>query len=92
MAMLGEILEQLRDRSEVYQLLAETGDLALMARLDQAAHALAADPRDLALRAVRSFAEKADDEAWVKLIGRLQGSQSPAAACLSEMISWSLAN
>ena len=86
MTTLGEILDRLQDRAEVYQILAEAGNLPLIAKLDQTD----GDPCEVALRAVHAFTGKADDEAWVKLIGRIQDSQSPAGTCLSEMIAWSL--
>jgi len=88
MTTLGEILDRLQDRSEVYQILAEAGNLPLIAKLDRSSDET--DPCEVALRAVQAFTGKADDEAWVKLIGRIQNSQSPAGTCLSEMIAWSL--
>ena len=91
MTTLGEILDRLQDRSKVYEILAESGNLPLVARLDQAADETDGDPCGVALRAVQAFTSKADDEAWVRLIGRIQNSQSPAGTCLSEMIIWSLA-
>ena len=91
MTTLGEVLTQLQDRSEVYALLAEAGDIAMISRLNDAAAASAQDPCDVALDAVQAFTERANEEAWVKLMGRLREAQSPGAACLSEMISWSLA-
>jgi hypothetical protein len=90
MTTLGEILDQLQDRSEVYQMLAESGNVALIAKLDQVADATGGDPCGVALQAVHAFTGMADDEAWLKLIGRIQDSQSPAGTCLSEMITWSL--
>ena len=87
MSTLGEILDRLHDRSEVHQLLADAGDVTLIAKLDEASQG---DACDVALKAVHAFTQKADDEAWVKLVGRIQNAQSPAAACLNEMISWSL--
>lgn len=91
MSTLGEILDRLHDRAQVYEILAVSGDLPLIAELDQIAQQEDGDPCDLALHAVQAFTSKADDEAWVKLISRLQNSQSPAGTCLSEMITWSLA-
>ncbi len=91
MSTLGEIITRLSDRSEVFTLLAEAGDIKVIADLNKAARISAQDPCELALEAVQTFTEKANDEAWVKLIGRIQSAKSPGAACLSEMVSWSLA-
>jgi len=89
---LGEILDQLQDPSQVHQILVESGNVALIAKLDLVAHETGADPCGVALRAVHAFTRKADDESWLKLIGRIQDSQSPAGTCLSEMIHWSLSH
>lgn len=92
MSTLGEILDRLQDRSQVYEMLAESGNIPLIAELDRINDVADGDPCEFALRAVQAFTSKADDEAWVKLIGRIQNSPSPAGACLSEMIAWSLAH
>lgn len=91
MSTLGEIVTRLQHRSEVFTLLAEAGDIKAIADLNEAARISAQDPCELALEAVQTFTQKANDEAWVKLIGRIQSAESPGAACLSEMVSWSLA-
>ena len=90
MTTLGEILDRLHDRSELYQILAESGNVLLMAELDRVADEADSDPCGVALRAVQAFTAKADAEAWVKLVGCLQDSPSPAGACLGEMITWSM--
>jgi len=92
MSTLGEILEQLNDRSEIHGLIIEAGDMAVIARLDEASRDRGSDPATLALQAVEAFTRRADDEAWVKLIGRVQNAEAPAAACLSEMLQWALAH
>lgn len=92
MNTLGEILEQLGDPAEVHRLIVEAGDLSMLARLDKAAGDKGINAGDLALEAVEAFTRQADDEAWVKLIGRIQDAGAPAAACLSEMLRWALAH
>jgi hypothetical protein len=90
MTTLGEILERLSDPSEVYRILTEAGDALTILRLNHAAEAAQEDACEVALHAVRAFSERADGEAWTKLVGCVQNSPSPAGACLGEMISWSL--
>jgi hypothetical protein len=90
MSTLGEILEQLHDPLEARRLIVEAGDVTLIARLDKVANDRDADAGTLALEAVEAFTRRADDEAWVKLIGRIQNAEAPAAACLSEMVRWAL--
>jgi hypothetical protein len=92
MSTLGEILEQLRDPSEIHGLIVEAGDVSLIARLDKVAKDRDVDAGALALEAVEAFTRQADDEAWVKLIGRIQDAEAPAAKCLSEMLRWALAH
>ena len=91
MSTLGEIFARLQDRSEVFALLAVAGDITAIARLNSIADGSGHDPCDLVIDAVQAFTAKADEEAWVRLIGRIQNADSPGAACLSEIISWSLA-
>lgn len=90
MSTLGEILARLDDPVEVIALLTEAGDITVIADLSNAASISGRDPCQLALDAVQAFTQKANDEAWVKLIGRIQSTNSPGAACLSEMIAWSM--
>jgi hypothetical protein len=92
MSTLGEILQQLHDPLEVHRLVIETGDVTLIARLEKVANDRDADAGVLALEAVEAFTRRADNEAWVKLIGRIQDAEAPAAACLSEMLRWALAH
>jgi len=92
MSTLGEILDQLQDRSQIYEILAESGNIALIEDLDRINREADGDPCEFALRAVQAFTSKANEEAWVRLIGRVRNSSSPAGTCLSEMIVWSLAH
>jgi hypothetical protein len=87
MSTLGEILDRLNDPAQLRELMVEEGDLLALAGLDAAEDACA-----LALRAVDDFSRQADSEAWVKLIGRIQDSDAPAQACLSEMLHWARAH
>jgi len=91
MSTLGEILAGLHDRSDIFSLLAEAGDITAIAGINAVAEASGQDPCELALDAVDVFTEKANDEAWIKLIGCIQNAVSSSSACLSEIISCSLA-
>jgi len=90
MTTLGALLIRLQDRTELEQILAEAGDVFALSGLDKIATDAGVGVCDAAVEAVERFTTGADDEAWVKLIGRLQNSHQPAGACLSEIISWSL--
>jgi hypothetical protein len=92
MSTLGEILDQLQDPAEVRRLMIEAGDMTMAARLDKLACDPDQDAGALTSRAIEAFTKRADDEAWVKLIGLIQNADAPAAACLSEMLQWALAH
>jgi len=83
MTTLGEILERPQDPAQLRELMVEEGDVLGLAGLNGVEY-----PCGLALRAVADFSREADSEAWVKLIGRIQDSDMPAQACLSEMLHW----
>jgi hypothetical protein len=86
---LGEILVQLDDPTEIRRMLAEAGDISLIAQIDSAA---GQDPCAFALHAVDHFCREADSEAWVRLIGRVQDAEAPAQACLGEMLRWAVSH
>ncbi|MBS0274694.1 MAG: hypothetical protein JSR55_09895 [Proteobacteria bacterium] len=90
MSTLGEILSQLHDEDQVFAILADAGDVKSIASLHDLARRSGQTACEWAIDAVHDFTEKADNEAWVKLIGRIQNADSPGSACLSEIIAWSL--
>lgn len=89
MTTLGEILSRLDDPTEIQQMLADIGDVQLIAQVQAAA---AGDPCAFALSAIDHFSRAADSEAWTKLIGRVQDAQAPAQACLGEMLRWAVSH
>jgi hypothetical protein len=90
MSTLGAILARMDDPAAIAALIAEAGSLGLLARLGEAAASARREPIDIACDAVARFTQSADSEAWVKLMGRMQGEASAAAACLAEMVEWAL--
>jgi hypothetical protein len=91
MSTLGEILEQMRDPAVVRRLMAEAGDKVMAARIDELARNRDGGVGKFALDAVDAFTRRAGNDDWVKLMGRIQGAESPAAACLIEMMQWTIA-
>lgn len=89
MSTLGEILTRMNDGTDLHGLLAQIDDPVLLAGMEEQARASCRKPEDIAREAVQHFCAHADDEAWVKLIGRLQDAPSPAAVCLKEILAWS---
>ncbi len=90
MATLGEIVAQLDGGTDIDRLLARLENPALITKLESHAAAAGRQPAECAVDAVRAFSDGADDDAWLKLLGRLQDAPSPAAACLKEMLTWAL--
>jgi len=90
MATLGEIVAQLDGGAHLEGLLASLESPALLEKLEAHAVSVGRPVTDCAADAVRAFSNSADDDAWLKLLGRLQDAPSPAAACLKEMLIWAL--
>ncbi len=90
MATLGEIVAHLDSGADLAYVLAQIGNPALLEKLEAKAAAAGQSPEDVAGQAVRAFANGADDDAWLKLLGKLNDTPLPAAACLKEMLAWAL--
>lgn len=86
--LLGDIIRNLTDETEATATLLQYGELPLLARIDAARGNITAGAYTAA--AVARFADQADDESWVGLMGKIERSDDPAAACLRTMIEWSL--
>jgi hypothetical protein len=91
MTTLGELMATVGNPLEVAAMMVEVREIPLLVRIDNAAEAAATDRAAIAREAVRAFTDAADNEAWVKLMGRVQDAPFPGAACLAEMIGWWLA-
>lgn len=80
--MLGDILAKLTDETSAVETILGAGDLTL---LEAARKQAAADGIDLAAcvtQTVQRYTHEASDEEWVTLIGMMNRSQDPGAACL----------
>ncbi len=80
--MLGDILGRLTDETTTIETILGAGDLTLLAAVREQA---AADGLDLAAcvtQTVQRYTNEASDEEWVTLMGMLNRSQDPGAACL----------
>lgn len=88
--LMGDMLAGLGDETTVAETLLALGDLTLMVGLDAAAHRAGELTASYAVRAVRHFADHADEGAWLDLMGALGRADDPAATCLGRMLAWSL--
>jgi hypothetical protein len=84
--MLGDIIARLDDPGLAEQALVEAGELALLADVSEAAGQLGFEVGPFIALAIRRFTERADDEAWVQLIGVIGKSETPGFAALSAIL------
>lgn len=89
--LLGTMMNALRDEDLAAATLMELGDIVLAADVETARHAHGESIGEYVTGAVQRFAMAATDEDWLALMTALERSQSPAGACLTRMLSWSLA-
>ncbi len=89
--MLGELVGSLREPGVAEATLVEAGQLALIARLNEAAGRLDTDPGDLASYIVRTWLARADDDAWLRLVGVMNRSEVPGLAAVVLMLEQALA-
>ena len=89
--LLGTMMSALRDEDVAMATLMELGDIVLAARVEEARDTHGESLGEYVTGAVQRFALLAQDEDWLGLMTALERSDNPAAACLTRMLSWSLA-
>ena len=89
--LLGTMMSALRDESVATATLMELGDIVLAAQVEEARDAHGESIGEYVTGAVQRFALLAADEDWLGLMTALERSDDPAGACLTRMLSWSLA-
>lgn len=87
---LGSVIETLRNEQFTSDLLNATGDLALLARIEEAGRPHGETPALYAAHAVARFSHLAGDEDWLALMNSLERSDDPATACLRHMVNWAI--
>jgi hypothetical protein len=88
--ILGQVLNQLGDESFAAEALVGMDDLPLMVAVQEAGRRFGETASTYAVGAVRRFAAFADDEDWLALMTALERADDPGAACLRQMLGWSL--
>lgn len=89
--LLGNMMSALRDENEATATLMELGDIVLAAQVEATRDAHGESIGEYLTGAVHRFALLAGDEDWLGLMTALERSDNPAGACLTRMLSWSLA-
>jgi hypothetical protein len=88
--LLGDVIARLDDEAVATETLIGLGDLALLARVQQAADQDGVTMGEFAAHAVDAFSTRASDEDWVSLIGAMGQRGDPGQACLKRMVEFAL--
>lgn len=83
---LGELISQFDDEGVVVETLARLDDLALLARVREAADASGTDICGFVQEAVGRFATGADEGEWLGLIAAATRAADPGLAALKRML------
>ena len=89
--MLGRIVDELAQPGVAEATLIETGELALLARLEAAADILAMAPGELAAFIARRWLAAADEKDWLGLVAAMGRSDLPGLEALVTMLQQALA-
>ncbi len=84
--MLGDFIARIDEPFIAEQALIEAGELALLANVSEAAGQLGFEVAPFIALAVRRFIERADDEAWLQLVGVMGKSEEPGHAALAAIL------
>jgi hypothetical protein len=89
--LLGDLLAQVERTGATGHAASLLDDLALLARVAEAAARDGMEPDDYVIAAVRRFERTANAEDWVTLMGIASGHAEPGSACLRRMVERALA-
>lgn len=84
--MFGDLIQRLDHPGTAEAVLIEAGDLVLLADMRDAATRLGMETGDFVSLAIRRFLERADDEAWLQIVGAMGRSQTPGLAALTSIL------
>lgn len=84
--MLGDIISRLDNPGMAETAVMEVGDLALLADVQDAAGRLEMKTGAFVSLAVNRFVERADDDAWLNLVGVMGRSQTPGLDALAAIL------
>lgn len=88
--MLGEILTAARNSGAGLDKWLAPAEPEIWEALGKAAEADDMDPESYARMAVVDFSNRAPEEDWATMMGRIRDAQDPGQACLLSMITWRL--
>lgn len=88
--LLGQMIQHLSDDVFAAETLLSLGDLPLLVDIEAACREQEMNAVTYASTAARRFADHASDEDWLALMTALERADDPGAACLQQMLAWSL--
>ena len=88
--LLGQVLQNLGDRTILAETLVAMGDLPLMVEVESTGEQFGETVSDYAVGAVQRFSAFASDDDWLALMNGAERAGDPGAACLRHMLAWSL--
>jgi hypothetical protein len=80
--MLGDILARLTDETTAIETILGTGDLSLLATVQERAATDGVDLGACVTQTVQRYTHEASDEEWITLMGLLNRSPDPGTACI----------
>lgn len=83
---LGTVLQNLRNEPDPVTLLSDDLDLVVLARASAAADRNQERLTQYVQAAVADFLDRATEEEWAQLIGRLRDGRSGAGTCINLML------
>lgn len=88
--MLGDILARLTDETTAIETILGTGDLPLLAAVQERAAAEGVDLATYVAEKVRGYTSQASDEEWVTVMGLLNRSQDPGGIILKRAFAYAM--
>jgi hypothetical protein len=88
--LLGQLMDRLGDDAFCAETLLSLDDLPLLVEVQAMGLQFGESASDYAAAAARRFAAFAGDEDWLALMTALERTPDPGAACLRQMLRWSL--
>jgi hypothetical protein len=85
--LIGDLLARFADEAVATETLVMLGDLALIARIACAAAEEKQTVGEFAASSVRRFADRASDQDWLTVLGRLARSEDPGREFLRNVLS-----
>ena len=85
--LVGDLIARFEDEAVAAETLVALGDIGLTARVSRAAAEQDVTVGEFATASVQRFANRASDEEWVMMIGRMERAEDPGQVFLHHILS-----